>query len=357
MSAFLHPWQPNESCNLVIRHLVGGDCVALPTEAGYELVASALNDAAVQQLRDFGQPAFVISDYAELANWLPLLRGPGARLFRKMGPGPIVLQADAGFAMGLWRRLPEAVRQATVADGCIAVRWPDHPIWSELRQAGLPLVSMSIDGAITAQDAERLVGAKAGCIIDDGSATFAAPPTIVRTLGRRCVVQRPGAITAEQVEQLGQCRIVFVCTGNTCRSPMAQVLCTKMLADALACAIGEISEHGFHVHSAGLAAMVGSEASPAAVTIVGEFGADLSRHASRMLTLDDLQWADFLFGMTAGHCYTLESIPAAMPMPRLLRPDGADIADPIGGAFADYKTCAHQILECLRQRLPELLEA
>jgi protein-tyrosine phosphatase len=356
MSA-LHPWQPNESSDLVIRHLVGGDCVALPTEAGYELVASALHAPAVARLGAFGQPAIVIGDYAELANWLPLLRGAGARLFRKMGSGPVVLQADAGYRAGLWRRLPEAVQAALVADGCIAVRWPDHPIWGELRQAGLPLVSISLNGALTAQDAVQVAGDQAACVIDAGTAQYAAPPTVVRAAGRSLAVQRVGALPEEMVKQLGECRIVFVCTGNTCRSPMAQVLCTKLLADALACGVGEISRHGYSIHSAGLAAMAGVEASADAVTIVRDLGADLSKHSSRMITLEDLQWADFLFGMTAGHCYTLESIAVAMPLPRLLRRDGRDIADPMGGAFSDYNTCAHQILDCLRQRLPELLEA
>src|SRR5271166_2055788 len=78
MSAIL-PWQPNESCNLVMRHLVDGDCVALPTESTYELVASALQPDAVGRVRQLGQPAFVITENSELADWLPLLRGAGAR--------------------------------------------------------------------------------------------------------------------------------------------------------------------------------------------------------------------------------------------------------------------------------------
>jgi protein-tyrosine phosphatase len=311
----------------------------------------------VARLKAFGQPALVISDYAEMANWLPLLSGAGARLFRKMGAGPITLQADAGFATGLWRRLPDAVRQATVVDGCIAVRWPAHAIWGELRQAGLPLASVAIDSAGSAQDAVRLFGDKAACVVDAGTPTYPAPPTVVRAVGRRCVAQRVGALTAEQIGQLAQCRIVFICTGNTCRSPMSRALCMKLLADALGCETSDLQARGYTVTSAGLAAMTGAEASPDAVTVIRELGGDLSNHSSRMVTLEDLQWADYLFAMTSGHCYTLESIPAAMPVPRLLRLDGRDISDPIGGAFADYKTCAHQILDCLRARLPELLEA
>ncbi len=340
-----------------MRHLVAGDCVALPTETNYELVASALQPDAIGRLRKLGQPAFAITEYAELADWLPLLGGAGARLFRKLGAGPITLQAEAGFAMGLWRRLPDASKLHTLQDQRIAVRWPDQPIWSELRQAGVPVACVPIPGGVSAAETAQLVGAQAACVVDAGPASVAAAPTVVRAVGRRCQVLEPGAVSAEQIDELALCRIVFVCTGNTCRSPMAQVLCAKLLAEALGCAPGDLKQRGFCVQSAGLAAMLGREASPEAVTVVAELGAELKEHSSRMVTLELLQWADYLFGMTAGHCWTLESIPTPMPVPRMLTVDGSDIADPIGGAFANYKTCAHQILECLQQRLAELLEA
>src|SRR4051794_36633592 len=107
----IHPWQPNESCDLVIRHLSQGECVALPTEATYEIVASALHPDAVARLERLAiepyRPAIVLGDFANLRDWLPLLSGVGVRLFRKMGPGPIVLMADGGCARGNVSRLPE----------------------------------------------------------------------------------------------------------------------------------------------------------------------------------------------------------------------------------------------------------
>jgi L-threonylcarbamoyladenylate synthase len=355
--AVITPWQPNESCSLVMRHLALGDCVALPTESTHELVASAFQPDAVGRVRQFGQPALVISDYAELADWLPLLHGAAERLFRKMGAGPITLRAEAGFAFGLWSRLPEATRQHVVQDNCIAIRWPNHAIWSELRQVGVPLVSTPIPGGVNAAETARLLGDQATCIVDAGVASIAAAPTVVRAAGRRCLVEKPGAMSTDQIDELALCRILFICTGNTCRSPMAQALCANLLAGALSCAPGDLKERGFCVQSAGLAAMIGTQASPEAVSVVAELGAELAEHSSRMVTLELLQWADYLFGMTAGHCWTLESIPAPMPTPRMLAADGTDIADPIGGAWSDYKTCAQQILESLQQCLPELLES
>jgi protein-tyrosine-phosphatase len=74
-----------------------------------------------------------------------------------------------------------------------------------------------------------------------------------------------------------------------------------------------------------------------------------------MATMDMLLWADHIFCMTASHADALGPIPEIVA-PRLLCPDGADVADPIGGDLADYRTCADQIIQCLQQRLPELLE-
>jgi len=91
--------------------------------------------------------------------------------------------------------------------------------------------------------------------------------------------------------------------------------------------------------------------------VVADLGADLSCHRSRMATMEMLTWADHIFCMTASHAHALAPIGHAIATPRLLSPAGDDVADPIGGALADYRTCADQIVQYLRQRLPEFLES
>ena len=354
--ALVLPWQPNETCSVVIRHLAQGKCVVLPTEATYELVGSALHPESVAILGTNPDPAVVLFDYAELFDWMRLLGGAAVRMFRKLGPGPLQVRANGGYSNGVWARLPADAQRLTATDGLLRVRWPAHPVWNEVRQAGLPLLSTPL-AAVTAAEAAALVDGNAACVVDAGPTQYAGLPTIVRIDGA-CVVERPGILTQEQIDELALCRILFICTGNTCRSPLAETLCAKLLADHWGRPAAELKQLGFCVQSAGLAAMMGNRASAEAVTAASDLGVDLSQHKSAMVTMDMLVWADHLLGMTAGHCYTLESILGeGMTPPRPLSPTFEDISDPIGGALADYRTCATQILACLRARLPEWLES
>ena len=351
-------WKVEESPEIALRHLAEGRAIAAPTEANYEIVASALRPDVWVSLTANQTPAIAVLDYAELFDWLPRLGGASKRLFRKLGPGPVTMRADAGYARGLWSRLPSQAQRALAPDAKLAVRWPAHPFWTELRSLGLPLVTIPIAGGVNAEETAKAVGDKVACVIDGGPAQVPDVPTVVRAEGRRCVLEKPGALTAEQLDELTLCRALFVCTGNTCRSPLAEALCAKLIADAWGCTSAELAQRGFCVQSAGLAAMMGAEASSDAVVVAKDLGADLSHHRSRMITMEALLWADHVFGMTTSHCQTLESVLAeGLIVPRLLSPTFQDITDPIGGALVDYRTCAHQILACLKARLPELLES
>ncbi|MCS6977633.1 MAG: hypothetical protein NZM31_11590 [Gemmatales bacterium] len=156
--------------------------------------------------------------------------------------------------------------------------------------------------------------------------------------------------------QLTGTMILFVCTGNTCRSPLAETLCKKMLAERLGCAPEELSKKGFLVRSAGLGALPGAPATEEAVAVAQARGADLSRHATRTLTDRLILQADYVFAMTRSHLAALEELNFTDgPKIELLCPDGSDIEDPVGGDRERYERCAEQIESCLRSRLPQLL--
>jgi protein-tyrosine phosphatase len=149
--------------------------------------------------------------------------------------------------------------------------------------------------------------------------------------------------------------ILFVCTGNTCRSPMAEVLCRKLLADRLGCEPAEVESRGYVVRSAGVAAFPGDGPSWPAVEVVREFGSDLAEHRSRPISAELLDDATDLIAMTRGHAAALMMrFPATGPEPRLLC-GTQDLGDPIGGDVELYRDCARQIVQGLERFLPEWL--
>jgi protein-tyrosine phosphatase len=161
-------------------------------------------------------------------------------------------------------------------------------------------------------------------------------------------------VPAEQIHQQMACWIVFVCTGNTCRSPLAEALCKKLLADRLGCAVEELPARGYHVVSAGVSALGGGPAAAEAEQVARGFGADLSAHRSQPLTMELAARADYLLGMTRSHVRALMDYFGHLGVvPRLLDPVG-DIADPIGSDQQVYDECGQQIWRQLETFVTEI---
>jgi protein-tyrosine phosphatase len=219
------------------------------------------------------------------------------------------------------------------------------------------LTSANLSGAPEATTAEQVlqtVGDRVAVVVNDGPSQYGQPSTVVEINGTGWTMLRQGVVSAADLERLSACLIVFVCTGNTCRSPLAEALCKKLLAQRLGCTPEELPQRGFFVLSAGLSAMMGGEAAPEAVEAARAFGADLSGHSSRPLQPDLVAQADYLIAMTQGHIHALEAHYGPLGLqPQLLGRDGADIADPIGCDQHVYRECAEQILRHLEGLVAE----
>jgi len=171
---------------------------------------------------------------------------------------------------------------------------------------------------------------------------------------RRELVSQSG-LAAEEVARMTTVRILFVCTGNTCRSPMAEGMFRRLLAEHLRCDESALVRQGFDIGSAGLAARIGAPASPESVEICREHGVDLSSHLSRPISDALLHAADRIYTMTLGHRDAiLSQYPELEDHVELLSRGGQDVSDPIGWGTTAYQQCHAEITGSLKALVEEL---
>jgi tRNA threonylcarbamoyl adenosine modification protein (Sua5/YciO/YrdC/YwlC family) len=364
-------WHNADSRDLircVVQALAAGKLVALPTETVYGVAASGLLPDAVarlaraRQLPEAHSLPLAVAGPAEALDWVPEMNFLGRRLARRCWPGPVTLVFDEA-GRGVASRLPDAVRRHVCPTGSVALRAPAHEaLLGILRLLPGPLLLTAAargeePAAATGEQVVQALGAAVDVVLDDGACQYGQPSTVVRVDGKRWQVLREGLVPAELVRRQTACILVFVCTGNTCRSPLAEAVCKKMLAERLGCTPAELPQRGFLVLSAGLAAMMGARAAEEAVAVAAELGADLSSHRSRSLTADLARQADCLLVMTHGHAEAVrEQFGHVSPRLCLLDPSGEDIADPIGSDLPVYRECARQIAGHLERWVAEFQE-
>jgi protein-tyrosine-phosphatase len=136
--------------------------------------------------------------------------------------------------------------------------------------------------------------------------------------------------------------VIFICTGNTCRSPMAEGMLVDLLPPA--------ARDKFQVSSAGLGASEGAPVSGPAEKVMAEFNIDVSHHTARRFNAEMARKADLILTMSENHLAQIrEQYPEAAGKTFLLSSYAdasappADIPDPIGGSVEDYRLARDEI--------------
>lgn len=348
--------------------LESGGLVAFPTETVYGLAARADSPEGMRRLRaaksrEDGKAFTVhIGQRDDLGRYVAFVDSLTRRLVRKAWPGPmtLILSVPDPLKTRVMHDLDGAAAGAMFYDGTVGVRCPDDAVATLLlRSVPFPVVASSANGAgqaapYSGEAAARAIGDRADLLLDAGPTRYAKPSTIVRVAGSGFEVVREGALDRGVIERLAALRILFVCTGNTCRSPMAEGLAKKLLGERLGCPPAELPDRGVFVTSAGVSGGFGV-ASPLAVEAMSRRGVDLSGHASALLDAPMLRKADHVFVMTNAHLDCVIELCPDVGDRAVTLCDDRDIVDPVGGTAEDYDACAQQIELALRCKLDEVM--
>lgn len=344
--------------------MMNGGLVAFPTETVYGVGACTRSKTGLARLRALkdrppGKPFGLMVPSASAAHWfVPFMPALPRRLMRKAWPGPLTivvpvehpLYCPAADVFGA-----EAVEPLFNDDSTIGLRCPDDPIaLALLERVDGPIVSASANRAsespaLNAEEVLASIGKDVELVLDGGPVPYGVASTVVRITagGRGYQILRAGLLDERTIDKMAVETWLFVCTGNTCRSPMAAAIARARLATMIGCREDDLPAAGYRVLSAGVLAADGVPATPSAVEAVTALRGDLSAHKAARLTVDAIRQADRIFVMTEAHRDSVLSLmPSAQGKVRLLSLDEA-IEDPIGGGADVYRRVADQIARAI----------
>lgn len=342
--------------------LAAGKLLVLPTETVYGVAGVLTNPetrASLSLLRGpkASKPMTLhVARPSDAMEYLGHASEFARRAMRKLWPGPIGLIFDVAEPLRKETADRLSLDQTDLYDNStLMLRCPDDPVFVDVvSQVKEPVVLTSAGrGVQRIGDLPEEILSQVEMVFDAGPTRFSKPSTLVRIRENSYEIVRDGVYDSRIIDRLLRTTILFVCSGNTCRSPMAEAIARKYLADRLSVAPDELETKGVNVISAGSYALPGARAAEPAVEALKAMSVDLSRHRSRPLSVELIHQADFIFTMSESHARAVASlVPAAADKVSNLDPDG-DIEDPIGGDLPLYKEVAQRIRTLIEKRLAQ----
>lgn len=285
----------------------------IPMETVYVLVAMSTDNTAReriqllrndprinQNIRPLTTVVGSINTFFQLVTNLP---ESARKLFGYLFPGPITV---------IIPKADTTPKELCNQQGKLLIRIPQHPLTLSLArelQQPISIVRASVypkEGPHQIQNIPEQWKSEIDFIWDGGKTPMGKHSTLIEWKNDHLVLRREGAFPTEELqklcektgyqltfgeeEELKPLKILFVCTGNVCRSPIAEYLLQEKIKRE---AFGkmEVESAGTHPHP------TGSYASPASVSIMKEIGIDITKHRSQMLTPSLVRQADVVLTM------------------------------------------------------------
>jgi protein-tyrosine-phosphatase len=308
--------------------LQDGMLIAIPAPCGWMAMARAGERDRLLRLSgvDKNEISLTAGNVASLHEFLPPHGLRVQRLIARLLPGPVAIRLGASGPR---------------------IRLPAHPLWEPLAACRSPLLAVPLPNEGDEPASIQSIASRWSELIAVDDATP----------GKRCVedarltvekgnvtIERSGSVAKAQLEEAIRLRLLCVCSGNTCRSPMLMTLLRA------ACARRGI-EH-LVVESAGTYARRGQSASDEAALCMQNRGLELKAHKSRPIDVLDLSWYDRIVCVGPSHATVLKQLGAKNDQLYIVNADSGGVPDPFGHSYDVYEECAG-ILEKAAERIAD----
>ena len=345
-----------------------GGLVAFPTETVYGIACRVRTDslAKLNDIKGRDPSKYYtlhIGQKNEVTKYVPNINLRAKKLIKNVWPGPLTLvfELDSTDINKQRTILEKELFKNLYKNNSIGIRCPDNPIAAMLLKETInPVIapSANIAGQPPAVDAKQALAQlsdKIEMLIDAGACKYKKSSAVVKIGKISIEILRLGIYSQSQLDAMSTVKFLFVCTGNTCRSPMAEGIFRKYLAEKLQCKVDQLEQVGYKVTSGGVMDTSGFPASAGSLVACAAKGIDLTAHRNKGLSKELIDESDFVFAMEPIHQERVIALSHEAADKCFLLAGDKGIADPIGHPQELYNNCADMIEAAVKERISEFV--